>query len=420
MRVLVFAYACEPGKGSEPGAGWIWPRMLARMGEVWILTRENNREMIEATLPEVPERGNLHFEYVDLPERARFWKRGARGARPYYLLWQVAALRRARQLSRDVPFDVVWHLTWANVWLGALAPLLRYPFVYGPVGGGVGMDWNFVGVLGVRGALYEVARAFVRGVARYANPLARFPWRRAALILVQNRETRAWLPARHREKAVVFPHVVLDQQGQHLRAARKNRPPTALFVGRLLPWKGVALALRVLVLLDGWQLIVCGRGPDERRLKRLARKLDLDARVHFLGWVPETRVGELMRDETDVLLFPSLHDEGGFVIAEAMAARLPVVCLDRGGPPTIGGIGVTSTSVSETVEGLARAVRDAGDASIRPFPDIDSSAARLRSLLADRLPVFEAHEEHGLSAVPPASPSASGTGDIDGASGSSG
>ena len=103
MRVLAFAYACEPGKGSEPGAGWIWSRMLARIGEVWVITRESNRVAIEAALAQVPEKENLHFEYVDLPARARFWKRGAKGARLYYLLWQVAALRRGRILSRRYP-----------------------------------------------------------------------------------------------------------------------------------------------------------------------------------------------------------------------------------------------------------------------------------------------------------------------------
>ena len=408
MRVLVFAYACEPGKGSEPGAGWIWPRMLARMGEVWVLTRENNRGAIETALPEVPERENLHFEYVDLPERARFWKRGARGARPYYLLWQIAALRRARLISRDVPFDLVWHLTWANVWLGALAPLLPHPFVYGPVGGGVGMDWNFVGVLGARGTIYEVTRALIRGVARFANPLARLPWRRAELILVQNPETRAWLPARHREKAVVFPHVVLDRREEGRNVPSKDRRPTALFVGRLLAWKGGALAIRALALLDGWELIVCGSGPDRRRLERLAKKLHVDDRVRFLGWVPDARVSELMSGGSDVLLFPSLHDEGGFVIAEAMASRLPVVCLNRGGPPTIWGTGVVPTKVSRTVEDLARAALASNGSSIPPFPDIDSSTSRLRSLLAARFPSLVANETPS-SVVPfrssPAGPS---------------
>lgn len=36
--------------------------------------------------------------------------------------------------------------------------------------------------------------------------------------------------------------------------------------------------------------------------------------------------------ECNVLLHPSLHDSGGFVCAEAMAAGLPVICLDLGGP----------------------------------------------------------------------------------------
>jgi hypothetical protein len=73
----VFAYAREPGKGSEPGAGWVWSRMLARMGEVWVITRESNRDLIQAAFGSIPEECALHFECVDLPPRARSWKRGA-------------------------------------------------------------------------------------------------------------------------------------------------------------------------------------------------------------------------------------------------------------------------------------------------------------------------------------------------------
>lgn len=52
--------------------------------------------------------------------------------------------------------------------------------------------------------------------------------------------------------------------------------------------------------------------------------------------------GRLSRPETlarlaasSVLLHPSLHDSGGFVCLEAMAARKPVICLDLGGPGVI-------------------------------------------------------------------------------------
>jgi glycosyltransferase involved in cell wall biosynthesis len=37
----------------------------------------------------------------------------------------------------------------------------------------------------------------------------------------------------------------------------------------------------------------------------------------------------------DFLLFPSLHDSGGFVVLEALCHGMPVLCLDLGGPKEI-------------------------------------------------------------------------------------
>src|SRR3990172_3023510 len=96
MRILAIAYACEPGKGSEPGVGWIWSRMLARLGETWVVTRANNRAAIEAILPSLTPEERPRFFYVELPRWARFWKRGRHGVRLYYLLWQFLALRDIR------------------------------------------------------------------------------------------------------------------------------------------------------------------------------------------------------------------------------------------------------------------------------------------------------------------------------------
>ena len=51
MRLLLSAYACEPGRGSEPGVGWNWAIALAALGhDVWVLTRANNRDRIEQAL----------------------------------------------------------------------------------------------------------------------------------------------------------------------------------------------------------------------------------------------------------------------------------------------------------------------------------------------------------------------------------
>lgn len=335
LRILAVAYACEPGEGSEPGTGWAWARMLARLGETWVITRANNREAIEEQLPNISERNRLHFVYVDLPPWARFWKRGQRGVRLYYLLWQAAMVRKGRALDRTIDFDLVWHITLANAWLGSLAPLLPPRFVYGPVGGGIGTPWRLLPALGLRGTSYELLRAAARSSGRYLNPFARLAWARAQVILVQNPETRDWLPARYQAKAKVFPNPVIDRPV--LVAQRRSGPPTALFAGRLLPWKGAVFALMAIASLPDWKLLVCGPGADRRRLRRSARRLGVESRVEFLGVVPRENLLRLMREEADVLLFPSLHDEAGWVVVEALACGLPVACIDRGGPPILAG-----------------------------------------------------------------------------------
>lgn len=406
-RFVVFAYGCEPDKGSEPGAGWIWSRMIARIGETWVITRENNRPSIEKHLPSVPERESLRFVYVDLPPRARFWKRGTRGARLYHVLWQAAALARARELGREISFDAAWHLTWANAWIGSMAALLRKPFIFGPVGGGVSPPWRLAPTLGIRGVVYEIARAFARAGARYANPLARISWRRAHLILVQNPETRAWLPRRYREKAILFPNALIEH-APPLRDRSVARPPyTAFFAGRLIPLKGLALALRTLALLPDWRLVISGDGPDENRLKRLAVRWGVGDRVDFVGWLPRSGVSSWMR-RADVFLFPSLHDEGPFAVAEAMAHGLPVVCLDRGGPPVLGGNAVTPKSAARTAAALADAMSRSVGTEVGPYPPMSSRADDLARVLDAAFPTWQLSAEEPSELPSPVTDQANG------------
>jgi NAD(P)-dependent dehydrogenase (short-subunit alcohol dehydrogenase family) len=57
LRIFPFAYACEPGQGSEPGAGWAWSRMLARLGRDVVITRRDYQavsELLEEALPRSP------------------------------------------------------------------------------------------------------------------------------------------------------------------------------------------------------------------------------------------------------------------------------------------------------------------------------------------------------------------------------
>jgi glycosyltransferase involved in cell wall biosynthesis len=389
-RILAFAYACEPGHGSEPGAGWTWARMLATAGEVTVVTRANNRRAIEAAVPATPERDSMRFVYVDLPPWARTWKRGQRGVRLYYLLWQLAAVRRARRELRDDPFDLVWHLTLANAWLGSLAPLAGAPFVFGPVGGGVGFPWSQLPWRRPRVVAFETARAAGRLAGRHVNPLLRLAGRRADTILVQNEETRRWLPARVRARTVVFPNPVVDSSAP--AHPRRDGPPTALFAARLAFWKGADLAVRALAHAPDWTLVVCGRGDEEARLRELAEQVGVAGRVRFDGWLGRDELLERMRCDADVFLFPSRREEAGWVVAEAIAEGLPVVCLDRGGPPSLAGAAATvvplARSSEATAAGLGAALASSSvppEAAVRDRArelTFEAQAARVRALVA--------------------------------------
>jgi hypothetical protein len=92
-----------------------------------------------------------------------------------------------------------------------------------------------------------------------------------------------------------------------------------------------------------------------------------------------------MRESTDVLVSRSLHDEAGFVVVEVLAARLPVVCLDRAGPRVLGGNAAPASSASATVFALARAVLDAAGTTPRPYPGMQMQVERIRRLLSERI-----------------------------------
>jgi hypothetical protein len=77
-NILVNAYACEPLKGSEQGVGWNWVIQLAKTNKVHVITRANNRAVIERHFPN-ELRDNLFFYYYDTPKPILRIKKKAKG-----------------------------------------------------------------------------------------------------------------------------------------------------------------------------------------------------------------------------------------------------------------------------------------------------------------------------------------------------
>jgi len=341
-RILLSAYACEPARGSEPGVGWNWALALARLGyEVWVITRENNREAIERGLTDVgePVRRNLHFHYFDLPRWARRWKSLPLCVYIYYAWWQRAIVPLARSLHGQVNFDLVQHITFGSWRQPSFLYRVGAPFAFGPVGGGETAPHALAKGFPIADRLLWALR---RGVNRVAvwNPSLRRCLEHTVLVIGRTPETATWI-ARAGGDPIQSLEIGIDTPAIDPRphcAGDEKRALRCLFAGRLVGWKGAHLAIEALAAACAQgadaTLTIVGRGPMRRRLDELARTLGVQARVRFIDWLPQTELFAQYRHH-DLLLFPSTQDSGGTVVLEALAHGLPVACLDLGGPAVL-------------------------------------------------------------------------------------
>lgn len=336
MKVLLSAYACEPGRGTELGVGWNTVREVARYHEVWVLTRpDDGREAIEAELARHPV-PNLHFVYFTLPIWGGGWKWGQGAFQIHYYLWQIQAYFVARKLHREIGFDLSHHVTFVKYSTPSFLSLLPIPFIFGPVGGGETAPRPFWKDFSLRGKVYEILRDVTRWVGEL-DLFTRMTVRRSALAWATTEDTAKRLEAMGGENVQVLSQVgLLPEEVAQLEQFSPSDPVPLRFlsVGRFLHWKGFHLGLRAFAQADlppDAEYWLIGKGPEEAKLHTLATELGIASRVKFLSEMPRAdlmhKLGTCL-----ALVHPSLHDSGAFVCLEAMAAARPVICLDLGGP----------------------------------------------------------------------------------------
>ena len=364
MRILISAYGCEPDTGSEQAVGWNWALQVSRWHEVWVITRANNQKLIERALAADPS-SNLHWIYYDLPRWARFWKKGGRGLYLYYYLWQIGIYFVAKRLCRNLRFDFIHHVTFGTFWSPSFLSLLRVPFIWGPVGAGLPAPRVFWKEFSLRGRLNESLRAMALFFARL-DPFRAITEDKARLILTVSSGIAKKFSRANQHKVALFSGVGFTSaefDELHRSCPATSGPFTVLSVGRLVHWKGFALAIKAFAIFHRtfpqsrhW---IIGTGPEKANLIELASSLGLSQSVHFIGSLSRADyLTHLM--SSDVLLYPSLHEPGAFVIIESMAAAKPVLCLDLGEPALLvnqkTGIKVAPVSPAQTASDLAKAL----------------------------------------------------------------
>lgn len=170
-----------------------------------------------------------------------------------------------------------------------------------------------------------------------------------------------------RERIRVVPNGVDTRTFAPRRVSRLFDGPTLIGGGRFEPWKGLDVLLRAAAQIKSefpdMRVLLVGEGPEEPRLRALARDLGLGERVVFRPTVDHRALPDLF-NAADVAVVPVYANVGvSNVLQEAMACGRPVV----------------ASSIPGVVEFL-----EPGRSGLRFAPgDVAGLAEHLRALLGD-------------------------------------
>jgi glycosyltransferase involved in cell wall biosynthesis len=200
-----------------------------------------------------------------------------------------------------------------------LMPLLRWRVIIAYEGSSPGVDYR-----------HSAARLFVR----------RLMVGMAAACITNSRAGGEYLiDILSADKARVFvqPYEIPDEHtlpGHNPVATPKSiegqQRPIFLFVGHLIPRKGLPLLLQACATLqtrgyENYTLQIVGNGEQQSELETFCREHALTDRIEWVGRVPFDRIGTYFH-HADVFILPTMEDTWGVVTLEAMLLGKPILC----------------------------------------------------------------------------------------------
>ena len=130
-----------------------------------------------------------------------------------------------------------------------------------------------------------------------------------------------------------------DGQAFRLKYGIAVDRPMLLYVGRVAFEKNIDFLLEMTKLLAEKRpdvlLVVTGEGPAEAGLHKLAKTLEIEKNVQFIGYLDRNRELNACYESADIFVFASKSETQGLVLLEAMAQATPVVAIAELGTASI-------------------------------------------------------------------------------------
>ncbi|MEA1962812.1 MAG: glycosyltransferase family 4 protein [Patescibacteria group bacterium] len=136
--------------------------------------------------------------------------------------------------------------------------------------------------------------------------------------------------------AVNIKHFSSEYKEEELRAFKKKlgKEKDDIFVittSRLAKKNAIGDVIKAFEFLPkNIKFLILGIGPDEKKIRELAKEKKVDERILFLGYVDHKIIPKYLKI-SDIFIRPSLSEGFGNSFVEAMAAGIPVIATPVGG-----------------------------------------------------------------------------------------
>ena len=337
MKILINAYACSPGMGSEPGMAWNWVSNLARFCELHIITEGEFREKIETVVPTMEQGGNMHFYYNPVSEEIRkmCWNQGDWRFYKYYREWQWKTYLLAKDICQKEHIDILHQLNMIGFrepgYLWKLSRENGVPFVWGPVDAKDKFPVAYLDGAGLKTKLFMRLKNFLTGIQlRYSKRVLLAARQSSVIFSASSNSQRSF------KKYMNIDSPLLNETGCYVQdhpIVDKTDKETfdVLWVGKMDFRKQLALALQTVAKSENnkLRLHIMG-GGDAESYQSLAKSYGIADKCIWHGAVSHDEVQDIMQ-KSDIFLFTSVAEGTPHVVLEAISNNLPVVCFDTCG-----------------------------------------------------------------------------------------
>jgi len=335
-KMILVAYDLNPKWGSEPAKAHNWLKILTNHFFVEVFVREVNRENIER----FDYGQNVRFNFV----RADDFLSKTYQKLKLYNFGNSRFIKKLKPLliqkTATGEYSSIHYITPASILsYNSLYKEIGLPFIVGPLGGGLKTPKHFRKAFNTTELFKNYIRIGFYTLLKRKSSFRRF-LSNAKAILIGTEYLLDYIPKSAKSKIhIVFDTVIDLTEFENIRQEKKHEYTQIVFSGHLSAIKGISLLIDAIKKLKDtnsevicrMKVIILGDGTLRRKTEKRIKKYGLTNSISLIGRVGREQALQYLK-ESDIFCLPTIRENGGLAILEAMACGLPVITSNYGGP----------------------------------------------------------------------------------------